>query len=334
MSIITRRGLGTMGAGLGLAMVGGRMVRAAGAKQIRIGTIGLNNSPWHKALLRFKEVAEAKTGGSLSVSVYTDGQLGDIGQMLSGMQLGTIEMGYFGLSSTSFMKGAEAMNALFVPYLFPDSAAAERICNGPVFKELYDRIAQTTKVRVLGARGQRSPRALQSVSGPITEPGQVKGLRLRVPAIDILKATFETMGAQTVPLGMLEIYTALSRKTVDGQDNGFDLSTPARFYEVAKYWTATDHVLEMVGFFMGERVWQTLSGPEREALDEAMIEGGKIASTLTQQLDDDSVDIMKKAGCTYTVPDLKPWREAVAGVSKRFDGKLWPEGMIERMRQG
>jgi TRAP-type C4-dicarboxylate transport system substrate-binding protein len=67
---------------------------------------------------------------------------------------------------------------------------------------------------------------------------------------------FDRLGVQSTPLGMLEIYSALSRGTVDGQDNGFDLAIPPRFHEAAKFWSATDHVNELVGFFVSERFWR------------------------------------------------------------------------------
>src|SRR5690606_38526867 len=69
----------------------------AAARDIRIGTISAAGSPWDKAMQRFAEVLAEGTNGELTASVYTDGQLGDIQQLLTGMQLGNVEMGYFGL---------------------------------------------------------------------------------------------------------------------------------------------------------------------------------------------------------------------------------------------
>jgi TRAP-type transport system periplasmic protein len=322
------------GALLGGATLGMPGIARAQAKTLKIATIALVNSPWHKALQRFKEVVDTESGGRYSVSIYTDGQLGDIAQLLSAMQLGTIEFSYFGLSSISFVRGAEAFNILYVPYLFKNGEWGEKIINTDAeLQGMFGKVAETAGVRVFGAWGQRSSRAIQSTKGPILKPEDVKGMRLRIPAIPMLRAMFDRLGVQSTPLGMLEIYSALSRGTVDGQDNGFDLSIPPRFHEAAKFWSATDHVNELVGFFVSERFWKGLNDADRELFRKASRAAGSVTTELTRKLDTDAIEILKGAGCTYVVPDRDAFRKAVAGVEDELEGKMWPKGMVARLRK-
>src|SRR5690606_6327925 len=210
---------------------------------------------------------------------------------------------------------------------------AERIVNSEEFQKIFDDVAKKSGVRVFAAFGIRSPRALQTVSRPINKPEDVKGLKLRIPSIPILKTTFETLGAQVVPLGMTEIYTALGRGMIDGQDNGFDLSVPLRFHEEAKHWAATDHAYEPTGWFISERVWQGLSDTERDALVAAAQAGGQVATKLDKELDDSAIKLLKDAGVTYTQPDKAAFQAALANVYKQYEGKDWPEGMVERIQK-
>jgi TRAP-type transport system periplasmic protein len=308
-------------------------VEAQQTRNFKLATIALNGSPWHQAMKKFKEVVETDSNGRLTVSLYTDGQLGDIGQLMSAMQLGTVEMSYYGVTSIVQLRGAEALNIMYTPYLFKSAEWAERILNNDEFKAIYNKVAETAGVRVVGAWGQRSPRALQTTKGPITEPEQIKGLRLRVPPILMLKATFEKLGAQITPMGMLDIYNALSRGAVDGQDNGFDLSIPARFHEVAKYWSATDHAIELVGFFSSERFWKSLSAEDRAIIEKAGKAAGEVTTELTRKLDAEGAEILKAAGVTFTIPNRDAFRAALAGIEKEFDGKVWPAGMVDRIRK-
>ena len=305
----------------------------ATARDIKIATIGAANSPWDHGMRKFAEQAKALSGGELDVRVYTDAQLGDIGKMLSAMQLGTLEMGYFGLGSAVFMRGAEPLNILYAPYVFKSGEWAEKIANNAEFNQFYENIAKSAGVRVISAYGIRSPRALQTVSKPVNKPEDVKGLKLRVPAIPILKDTFETLGAQVVPLGMTEIYSALGRGMIDGQDNGFDLSVPLRFHEAAKFWSATDHAYELTGWFISEKLWQKLSAKERTALLEATKAGGAVTTELDKKLDQDSIGILKAAGVTYIEPDRAAFRQALANVYKKYEGKDWPAGLFDRIQQ-
>lgn len=320
---------------LAAAVVLGALAPAhdADARDMKIATIAASNSPWDHAMRAFAEEVAKQSQGDLKVHVYTDGQLGDISKILSSMQLGTLDMGYFGLGSVVFLRGARPLNILYAPYLFKSGEQAERIVNSEEFQKLFDDVAKKSGVRVFAAFGIRSPRALQTVSRPINKPEDVKGLKLRIPSIPILKATFETQGAQVVPLSMTEIYTALGRGMIDGQDNGFDLSVPLRFHEEAKYWAATDHAYELTGWFISERIWQDLSDKEREALPAAAKVGGQVATKLDKELDDKAVKLLTEAGVTYTQPDKAAFRAALADVYKQFEGKDWPEGMVERIQK-
>lgn len=303
------------------------------AREMKIATIAASNSPWDHAMRAFADEAARQSQDDLKVHVYTDGQLGDISKILSSMQLGTLDMGYFGLGSVVFLRGAQPLNILYAPYLFKSGEQAERIVNSEEFQKLFDEVAKKSGVRVFAAFGIRSPRALQTVSRAINKPEDVKGLKLRIPSIPILKTTFETLGAQVVPLGMTEIYTALGRGMIDGQDNGFDLSIPLRFHEEAKYWAATDHAYELTGWFISERTWQGLSDKERAALVAAAKAGGQVATKLDKELDDNAVKILKDAGVTYTQPDKAAFQAALANVYKQYEGKDWPEGLVERIQK-
>jgi TRAP-type C4-dicarboxylate transport system substrate-binding protein len=134
-------------------------------------------------------------------------------------------------------------------------------------------------------------------------------------------------------MGMLDIYTALSRGTVEGQDNGFDLSIPLKFHEAAKYWSATDHAYEMTGWFMSDKLWGQLNPTERGWVVKAAQAGGAVSTAETRKLDSESIETIKKAGGTYTVPDRAAFREALKDVHKPYEGKMWPAGFVERIRK-
>ena len=326
---------GVIGAASAVAATGllARPRRArADSRTIRIASICMTNSPWHFAMNKFRDLVQEKTNGSLKVSVYTDGQLGDMSQLMSGLQLGTLDMTYVGHNAPGQLHGAEVMNIVYVPYIFKSVASAEEICNNDEFRQIYEKIAKTTGVRTIGAWGQRSPRALESTHGPITDPSQLKGMRFRIPTSEIVKLAFETMDVQIAPMGMLEIYTALSRGTIDGQDNGFDLSVPARFYEAAKFWSASDHIYELVGWAISERLWKKLSSDEQAAITDAAKQAGQVTTDLTKKLDADSLGILKTNNCTYTVPDREKFRDVLANCHKPLDGKSWPAGFVEHIR--
>lgn len=299
---------------------------------LRMGTFATATSPWGQAMNAFSNIVKEKTDGRIKIAVYTDGQLGDMQQLLTGMQLGTIDMAYFDVTVAAFLKGAEIMNVAIVPYLFDSKESAAKVLNSDLFKEIYEDIAQKTGVRIFAAYGDRSPRAIQTTKGPIRTPEDLKGLRMRVAGIDIYEKMFEALGTKIVTLGMMDIYNALSRGIVDGQDNGFELAIPPKFHEVAKYWSATDHVYGVTGWFISDQVWKRLSEQDRQIFLQAAKEAGKVSTEATNALDEQGRQILQEAGVTYTEPDREAFKEALKDVYKQYEGKVWPEGLVAKIR--
>ena len=303
----------------------------AQTKELRMGTPFVNGSNLHQGMQKFADVVNSGSGGKYKVLVYSDSQIGDINQLLSGMQLGTIDMAYLGTANGAALKGGNSLNVAYTPYLFSSKANAERIINGPIFAPMFEELAKESGVRVFSAAGARSGRAIQTVKGPINKPDDLKGYRLRIPPIPIFKDAFESVGVRPVPMGLSDIYQALSRGQVDGQDNGFDLSLSFKWHEVAKFWAATDHVFELAAWYMSEKLWATMTPADRELFLRAGTEGGAVATALEAEITRNGIEELKKNGVTYVVPDVAAFRAAFLPSIKNYEGKQWPEGLVARI---
>ena len=299
---------------------------------LRFGTPFVTNSNLHKAMEKFAEVVAKESGGTIKVQVYADSQIGDIQQLIAGMQLGTVDMAYLGVGNAGQLKGCGPLNVSYLPYLFKSKRAAEDALNGPIFQELYEQCAQSAKVRIFAVGGDRSPRALVTTKGPIMKPEDLKGMRLRIPPIPIFRETFEAVGVKVVPLGLNEVYMALSRGQVEGQDNGFDLTLSFRFHEVSKFWSATDHCYDMGAFYVSERKWKTFTPEQKALFRRAAAEGGKLATQLGEEFDKRGLEELRKAGVNYVVPDRAAFEKAWANVYRSYEGKVWPEGLVQRIK--
>jgi TRAP-type transport system periplasmic protein len=299
---------------------------------LRFGTPFVTNSNLHKAMEKFAEVVAKESGGKIKVQVYADSQIGDIQQLIAGMQLGTVDMAYLGVGNSGQFKDCGALNVGYLPYLFKSKQKATEILNSQLFLDLYDTCAKASGTRIFAVAGARSPRAIVTTKGPIKKPEDLKGMRLRIPPVPIFRDTFEALGVKVVPLGLNEVYMALSRGQVDGQDNGFDLTVSFRFHEVSKYWSATDHVYDVAAWYISEKRWKTLSKEQQELFKRAAQIGGKVATDLGEQIDAQGLDDLKKAGVTYVVPDKAAFEVAWKDVYKSYEGKVWPVGLVEKIK--
>src|SRR5207245_7520227 len=76
------------------------VIASAQTVTLKLATIVGNDNPFTTSAMKFKEVAEAKSGGRIKVEVYPAGQLAknEIVQ-LEGMQLGTVDVAAMSLPS-------------------------------------------------------------------------------------------------------------------------------------------------------------------------------------------------------------------------------------------
>jgi tripartite ATP-independent transporter DctP family solute receptor len=319
-------------AALGLLLAGCALAVHPADLTLRFGTPFVTNSNLHKAMEKFAEVVAKESGGKIKVQVYADSQIGDIQQLIAGMQLGTVDMAYLGTGNSGQLKDCGALNIGYLPYLFKSKQKATEIYNSPIFLDLYETCAKSSGTRIFAVAGARSPRAIVTTKGPIRKPEDLKGMRLRIPPIPIFRDTFESLGVKVVPLGLNEVYMALSRGQVDGQDNGFDLTMSFRFHEVSKFWSATDHVYDVAAWYISERRWKTLTPEQKDLFKRAALIGGKVATDLGEQIDAQGLEDLKKVGGTYVVPDKAAFEAAWKDVYKNYEGKFWPVGLVEKIK--
>ena len=142
----------------------------AEARDLRFGTPFVNGSNLHRGMEKFAEIVNPEAAGRYKILVYTDSRIGDITQLLSGMQLGTIDMAYLGIGNGAGLKGGAPLNIGYTPYLFKSKEWADKILNGPIFDEMFANLARESGVRAFAA-GARSGRAIQTTKGPIVKPG-------------------------------------------------------------------------------------------------------------------------------------------------------------------
>ena len=85
-------------------------------------------------------------------------------------------------------------------------------------------------------------REVSSSTHPITDPDSFKGFKVRIPPSQLGVSMFRALGASPATLNFAEAYTALQTHVVDGQENPLSIIDTAKFYEVQKYVSITNHM--------------------------------------------------------------------------------------------
>ena len=124
--------------GMALALALALMSGAATAQALKLtlahGT-ALDN-PRHTAALKLAEVAKARSGGRIEVTVAGAAQLGDDAAMVTALRTGALDMS---ANSQGAVANVVPEYAAFgMPFLFSSQAHAWKVMDGPAGKELAE----------------------------------------------------------------------------------------------------------------------------------------------------------------------------------------------------
>ncbi len=286
----------------------------------------------NRCINSFAQQVEKRTNGEIKYQIFPAGQLGDIPASFQGISLGTIDNFFIEISLVGYLKGHEEFFVGQVPYLFDKVEDARRIYNSDLYTPFYERVRKEKGIRVLAVRGDRAPRAINTTKGPIFSPADCRDIKIRVMPIPVSIRTFEAWGFKSTPVAWGELFMALKQGLVEGQENGLDVTVPSKFYEVARYFAISDHVFSLYGWYMSEKTLNKIPEKYRPIFAEEAKAAGDLETKLGTQRQLDDLDTMLKAGVKVTIPNRFAFREASKDVYKEFEGKLWPAGLVEKIR--
>ena len=241
---------------------------ASAAKVLRLAG---NIQPEHsssRAMEIFKTKLAEYSKGELTAEVFPGLQLGGAAENVDQVRNGTIFATWLTIGYLS--RTVPELEAVSIPFIFPDRDAAFRVMDGKVGDLLNERLGekgfQALGYMEVGARNvTNNIRPLKSVE-------DFKGLKIRLQPNQTHIATFEALGASPIAMDVKEVYQALQQGVIDGQENPFALIRASRYNEVQKYLSDTSHFFDFVIVAASKKQYDSFSEEERTAIEKAMAE--------------------------------------------------------------
>lgn len=215
----------------------------------------------------FKSLVEAGTNGSVTVQIFPDGQLGKDNEVIQQVKAGVVQ------SSISSVGGIATVypmiGILDVPFSWPNIGVTYEVFDGPFGKKLADDISKKSGIDVLGFGDSGGFFAFTNSKGPIKSPDDMRGLKIRTMGLESHKAVVSSMGGHPVAINWAEVYTSLQTGVADGQMNPIPIIKFAKFDEVQKYLTLTNHLFTPYVWIINKPFFNTLSAQEKEVVKAA-----------------------------------------------------------------
>lgn len=283
------------------------------------------------ASAHFAELVNEKTNGRIEIQIYAGGQLGTTKEVVQALQLGAIDMCNEPATNLKNL-GCKVgyLDILSLPFLFRDVDHAVDVMNGSFGEKVMDDINNSgfgvvaLDHFVAGGRNFYATR-------PITKLSDIKGMKIRVMSSPIYVDTVSAFGASATPLDNSEVYSALQTGVIDGAENPVKGYLNNKFYEVAKYFSWSNYLIQPSTMFISQITWNRLSDSDKEIFKECAKEATEWFQELTASKLEGQIAELEKGGVVFCeLEDYDKWVEAVQPLYTKYAAGY--EDLVESIR--
>jgi C4-dicarboxylate-binding protein DctP len=292
---------------------------------VKFSHVVADGTPKGQGAIKFKEIAEKLLPGKVTVQVFPNSQLFGDAKEMEAVLLGDVQ--FIAPSLSKFDRYTKKVQLFDLPFLFDDMAAVDR------FQQSEQGRALLSSMKNRGIQGlaywHNGLKQLSTNRDKLTRPEDIKGLKFRIQASDVLEAQFRQLGANPQKLAFSEVYQALQTGVVDGQENTWSNIHSQKFHEVQKTIANTNHGVIDYMVVTNAKWWDGLPPDIRKGLDQAMQEATTYANNLAAELNERDrkriVEANKAKVQALSKEDVAAWRKAMEPVWKKFESDIGPD---------
>ena len=261
---------------------------------------------------------EQATNGRLGVQMYASMQLGGEKEAIEQAQVGAIQLARVSVGAIGPV--IDDLNVLNLPFLFRNTAHMQKVIDGPIGAELLDKVTANDKAGLVGLCWMDAgARSFYDTRHPIKSIADLKGLKVRVIGNPMFVDMANALGANGVAMGYDQVFSALQTGVIDGAENNPPSFVFDNHYQVAKYYTLTEHLIVPEILVFSRRTWNTLSKDDQDLLRKSAREAQADERVLWAAYEKQAMDKARAAG-VQIIEDIgkKPFQDAVKPVWDKY----------------
>ncbi|WP_425500088.1 TRAP transporter substrate-binding protein [Pikeienuella piscinae] len=290
----------------------------ASAADWRGWNIHVEGYPNTVAMDKFAELLTEKTDGEISLQMFHGGTLGSQPDAIEQVRLGGLQIGNFNLGPIGPI-AAEA-NVVSLPFIFKDVPHMFRVLDGEAGEMIAKGMAAEGLVPL--AWYDAGARSFYNGAKPINTPEDVQGMKVRVMNNDLYSGMIAQLGGNPSPMAFAEVYQALKTGVVDGAENNWPSYESTGHFEVAGYYSLSQHLIIPECVCINADVYNGLSDDMKAAVKEAAAESAELQRQLWAEREAASREKVEAAGVVVNeIADKAPFQEAMAPVYEDYLAK-------------
>lgn len=276
--------------------------------------LGHNLSEAHvtsQALTSFAENVEEASDGRITVKIFPNGQLGSETEVLEQLMAGVGDLTR--VSAPGLATYADGYHAFGLPFIFEDTEHYYATMDSAGMREFFN---STQDSGFVGLTYYTSgARSFYTVATPIREPGELRGMKIRVQDMRSQTDMVTALGGTPVVMAFGDIYTALQTGIIDGAESNETVLTLSKHGEVTKVFSLTEHTMIPDMLLISSKTWERLSQDDRDILVEAAIASTEEHKVAWEDSIEAAVEEAEGMGVTFVEDvDKKAFQEATASM--------------------
>ena len=297
------------------SVVGLTLMNTVQADEWRGWNIHSDGYPNTVAMDKFSDLVAEKTGGDITLKMFHGGTLGSQPDAIEQVRLGGLQIGNFNLGPIGPI-AAEA-NVVSLPFIFKDVAHMFRVLDGDAGKLIADGMAAKGLLPL--AWYDAGARSFYNAGKPVNTPADVEGMKVRVMNNDLYSGMIAELGGNPSPMAFAEVYQALKTGVVDGAENNWPSYEATGHFEVAGYYSLTQHLIIPECICINADTFAGLSDEHKAAVTEAAQESSAMQRELWAAREEASREKVVAAGVVVNeIADKGPFQAAMAPVYENY----------------
>jgi tripartite ATP-independent transporter DctP family solute receptor len=260
------------------------------------------------------KVAEA-TEGRIEPTVYVGGILGSQPDAIEQVRAGALEWANFNMGPMGEI--VPATNVLSPPFVFRDVDHMHVAMDGDVGDQFSAALSEAGLVAL--SWFDSGSRSFYNTKRPIETPADMDGLKFRVMNNDLYVQMVGQLGGNATPMAYGEVYQSLQTGVIDGAENNYPSFESSGHYEVAQYYSITNHLIIPECLCVSATVWDGVSDADKAAITKAAKEAAAIQRQLWAEREQASRAKVESAGVTINnVQDPLAFQSAMKPIYDTF----------------
>jgi len=317
----------------GLAMVCGLMIISPShaAKALKWAHSYEVDNPYHTMALWASEEIAKRTDNKFDIKVFPASSLGKEVDINEGLTLGTVDIVHTSAAFTGRTYPPLAISTY--PYVFRNLAHFYAFAKSDLFREFADKYEEITGSHVF-CTSYYGARNVTTTKLPVRTPEDMKNLKIRIPNAPAYGMFPRAVNANPTPIAFAEVYLALQQGVVDAQENPLTIIKFKKFYEVQKYISLTQHMLDNLVTIAGGHLWNSLSSDEKKIFTDVMLEMSDKISKSIETAEAELVAWFEAQGNVVIKDvDKAAMAEKVAEFYKKNQKEMpWDEALWNRLQ--